>query len=307
MPKRALCSYGIDIDAVSGWINTRDGKPANPTDVSRGVFGATVGIDRLLKLWDKYNIKTTWFTPAHSAESFPAQIRKIIGKGHEIGLHGYTHEFVSTLSEQQQRDVLEKSIKVLTEITGKRPRGWTAPAWSTSKETVKLLEEFGIEYDHSFMHHDSQPYYVPDPYLSTYTETDVSKPAAHWMLPMSTLKLSSVVEIPANWHLDDWPPFQLSLSQASTHGFVDTAVVERLWKDQFEYFYRECPDGGSFVFPISIHPQVSGKPQVLLLHERLIEWINGHEGVEWVTMEQIVDEFKSGKLNGVGVEGGADV
>ena len=163
MPKRALCSYGIDIDAVSGWcvtylkppltspfayfgtrINTRDGKPANPTDISRGVFGATIGIDRLLKLWDKYNIKTTWFTPAHSAESFPGQIRKIIAKGHEIGLHGYTHEFVSTLDEQQQRDVLEKSIQVLTEITGKRPRGWTAPAWSTSRKTIKLLEEFGI-------------------------------------------------------------------------------------------------------------------------------------------------------------------
>jgi len=58
---------------------------------------------------------------------------------------------------------------------------------------------------------------------------------------------------------------------------------------------------------LGIHPQVSGKPQVILLHERLIEWINGHEGVEWVTMEQIVDEFKSGNLSGATVEGGADV
>jgi peptidoglycan/xylan/chitin deacetylase (PgdA/CDA1 family) len=88
MPKRVLCSYGIDVDAVSGWLNTRTGAPANPTDISRGVFGATVGIDRLLKLFDKYNIKATWFTPAHSAESFPQQIRKIIDKGHEIALHG---------------------------------------------------------------------------------------------------------------------------------------------------------------------------------------------------------------------------
>jgi hypothetical protein len=125
-------------------LNTKTGAPANPTDISRGVFGATVGIDRLLKLWDKYNIKATWFTPAHSAESFPKQIRKIVEKGHEIGLHGYTHEFVSTLNEQQQRDVLQKSIQVLTDIVGKKPRGWTAPAWSTSKETIQLLEEFGI-------------------------------------------------------------------------------------------------------------------------------------------------------------------
>ena len=157
------------------------------------------------------------------------------------------------------------------------------------------------------MHHDSQPYYVPDPEQSTYIETDTSKDASHWMQPLSTLKPSNVVEIPANWHLDDWPPFQLSLSQPSTHGFVDTAVIERLWKEQFAYLYRECPEDGAFVFPISIHPQVSGKPQVTLLHERLIEWINEHEGVEWVTMERIVDEFKSGKLNGATVEGGADI
>ena len=60
------------------------------------------------------------------------------------GLHGYTHEHVGSLSEQQQRDVLSKSIDVLTKFTGKKPKGWTAPAWDTSKETIKLLEEYGI-------------------------------------------------------------------------------------------------------------------------------------------------------------------
>lgn len=157
-----------------------------------------------MKLWDKYGIKTTWFVPAHSIESFPKQLAKVRDSGHEIGLHGYTHEFVSTLSEQQQRDVLAKSIKVMSEFTGKKPKGWTAPAWSTSKETIKLLEEHGIEYDHSFMHHDCQMYYVPD-LSENYVETNVANPAESWMTPMSTLKASSVVEVPANWHLDGAP------------------------------------------------------------------------------------------------------
>jgi peptide methionine sulfoxide reductase MsrB len=65
-------------------INTQTGAPANPTDVSRGIYGATVGIDRLLKLWDKYNIKTTWFVPAHSIESFPEQLAKVRDAGHEM-------------------------------------------------------------------------------------------------------------------------------------------------------------------------------------------------------------------------------
>jgi hypothetical protein len=44
---------------------------------------------------------------------------------------------------------------------------------------------------------------------------------------------------------------------------------------------------------MTVHPDVSGRPHALLMHERLIEHINKHEGVEWVTMGQIVDEFKS--------------
>lgn len=44
---------------------------------------------------------------------------------------------------------------------------------------------------------------------------------------------------------------------------------------------------------MTIHPDVSGRPHVLLMHERIIEHINKHEGVEWVTMEQMVDDFKS--------------
>ena len=43
---------------------------------------------------------------------------------------------------------------------------------------------------------------------------------------------------------------------------------------------------------MTIHPDVSGHPHVLLMHERLIEHINKHEGVEWVTMIEMVEEFK---------------
>jgi peptidoglycan/xylan/chitin deacetylase (PgdA/CDA1 family) len=52
--------------------------------MSRGIFGATVGIDRLLEMYEKYNIKATWFVPGHTAESFPARVRKIHDKGHEL-------------------------------------------------------------------------------------------------------------------------------------------------------------------------------------------------------------------------------
>jgi peptidoglycan/xylan/chitin deacetylase (PgdA/CDA1 family) len=60
--------------------------------------------------------------------------------------------------------------------------------------------------------------------------------------------------------------------------------LEDIWRDHFDYFYREYDE---FIFPMTIHPDASGRPHALLMHERLIEHINKHEGVEWVTMEQV--------------------
>jgi len=146
-----------------------------------------------------------------------------------------------------------------------------------------------VVYDHSFMHHDFQPYFAPDG-SETWVETDHAKAAEAWMSPMTRIRASGVVEIPANWHLDDWPPLQPipgkhtdecdpwkmfeTFANVTTHcfagrpgaqGFVDTAVVEKLWLEQFDFAYREYE---TFIFPMSIHPQVSGKPHVILMHER---------------------------------------
>lgn len=79
----------------------------------------------------------------------------------------------------------------------------------------------------------------------------------------------------------------------NSHGWVNARDVEQLWKDHFTYFYREHE---SFVFPVTIHPDVSGRPHVLLMLERFIEWVKGHEGVEFVTMKEIADTFRTAKV-----------
>ncbi|KAJ5902008.1 hypothetical protein N7495_002536 [Penicillium taxi] len=298
-PKRVLCSYGIDLDAVSLWANTGDGTTANPTDISRGIYGATVGVDRLLSFLDRHHIKATWFVPAHSLQSFPKQVTKIQDDGHEIGAHGYTHEHMSALNKTQEEEIISQSLEILTSFLGKRPKGWTAPAWTPSSHSISLLEKYGFEYDHSFMHHDSQMYYLP--YVPSFKPTDVRQSPSSWMQPMSALHVSSIVEIPANWHLDDWPVFNVG---NGGNGFVDPDVVFRLWTEQFDFYYKEYD---SFVFPMTIHPQVSGKAQVLKMHERIVHYINSHEGVEWMTMDKMVEEYKSGQFPGYVVEGGVDL
>ena len=75
----------------------------------------------------KYDIKATWFIPGHSLETFPEDMAAVRDAGHEIGLHGYSHENPSDMTVEQQRDVLAKTFKLLTDFCGKTPRGSVAP------------------------------------------------------------------------------------------------------------------------------------------------------------------------------------
>jgi peptidoglycan/xylan/chitin deacetylase (PgdA/CDA1 family) len=72
-------------------------------------------------------MKTTWFVPGHSLETFPEEMAAVRDAGHEIGLHGYSHENPTDMTIEQQRDVLDKTYRMLTEFVGKPPRGSVAP------------------------------------------------------------------------------------------------------------------------------------------------------------------------------------
>ncbi|KAF2436568.1 polysaccharide deacetylase family protein [Tothia fuscella] len=285
--KRVLVGYGVDIDAVAGWLGSYGGEDSS-SDISRGLFAGHEGTRRLLKLFDKYKMKATWFIPGHSLDTFPEEAAMIRDAGHEIGLHGYSHENPNDMTIEQQRDVLDKTYKMLTEFCGKPPRGSVAPWWETSKEGAELLLSYGIEYDHSMSHEDHKPYWLRTG--DTWTKIDYFKPASTWMKPLVRGQVTGLVEIPASWYIDDLPPMMFIKKSANSHGFVNPRDIEDMWRDHFDYFYREYDE---FVFPMTIHPDVSGRPHVLLMHERLIEHINAHEGVEWVTFAEMADDFKS--------------
>jgi len=76
----------------------------------------------------------------------------------------------------------------------------------------------------------------------------------------------------------------------NSHGFVNPRDIEQMWRDRLDWVYREMDYG---IFPMTIHPDVSGRPQVLQMLERLIEYISGHSGIEWVTFEAIATDFRA--------------
>ena len=285
MAKEILVSYGVDIDAVAGWLGSYGGEDS-PDDISRGLFAGEVGIPRLLKLFEKYKLLATWFSPGHSIETFPDQMKMIVDAGHEVGVHGYSHENPIAMTPRQEEEVLLKSIELIKDLTGKKPTGYVAPWWEFSPITNELLLKHGIKYDHSLMHNDFSPYYVR--VGDSWTKIDYSLEAKDWMKPLVRGEETDLVEIPANWYLDDLPPMMFIKKAPNSFGFVSPRDIEQLWLDQFDWVYRECDYA---VFPMTIHPDVSGRPQVLLMHERIINHINKHEGVRWVSMDEMANDF----------------
>ncbi len=283
--KRISCAFGVDLDAVGGWLGSYGGEDS-PDDLSRGMFAGEVGTPRLLKLFDRLGIKTTWFIPGHSMETFPNECDMIVSGGHEIGLHGYSHENPIAMTPEQEEAVLVRCIDLITKLSGKRPTGYVAPWWEFSHVTNELLQKHGIKYDHSLMHRDFECYYVR--VGDHWTKIDLSIPAGDWMHGLVRGQETDLIEIPASWYLDDLPPMMFIKKSPNSHGFVNPRDIEQMWRDQFDYVYSEYDEA---VFPITIHPDVSGRPQVLLMLERLTAYIMSHPGVRFCTFDEIADDF----------------
>src|SRR4029077_4491801 len=109
MAKEILCGFGVDVDAVAGWLGSYGGEDS-PDDISRGLFAGEVGSPRLLGLFGRLGIKTTWFIPGHSIETFPARSKPLRETGHEIGIHGYSHENPIAMTREQETAILDKCI-----------------------------------------------------------------------------------------------------------------------------------------------------------------------------------------------------
>jgi peptidoglycan/xylan/chitin deacetylase (PgdA/CDA1 family) len=285
MAKDIQVGFGVDVDAVAGWLGSYGGEDS-PDDISRGMFAGEVGSPRLLDLFDQHGLTTTWFIPGHSAETFPDQMRDVAKRGHEIGVHGYSHENPIAMTAEQEEAVLDKGIELITEISGKRPTGYVAPWWEFSNVTNELLLKKGIKYDHSLMHNDFTPYRVR--VGDKWTKIDYSAKPEDWMKPLVRGEETDLIEIPANWYLDDLPPMMFIKKSPNSHGFVNPRDIEQMWRDQFDWVYRNMDYA---VFPITIHPDVSGRPQVLMMLDRLISHMKSHDGVRFVTMNEMADDY----------------
>ena len=116
-------------------------------------------------------------------------MRDIVARGHEVAHHGYMHEPPATLTREEEADVLDRGIEILSRLTGDAPAGYRSPSWELSDHSLELLADRGFTYDSSLMG-DDVPYLVP-------------------------VDDRTIVEIPVHWELDDAPYFSYAPSLGS--------------------------------------------------------------------------------------------
>lgn len=257
----------FDFDAVSLWVSTFRQTTATP--VSRGEYGANVGIQRVFDLLRGHGIKATFFVPAHTAVSFPLQTRRILEEGHEIGVHGYCHETPVGYSREAEASLLDQSIAKLRTVLGGdfSPLGYRSPAWDLSGHSVELLVERGFLYDSSMMADDFTPYRAR---RGDKVDEEAFIPG----------ELTNLIEMPVAWELDDFPYFTFVNKPVFT-GLRSVDDVYQCWRGEFDYCHRVKGDG---VFTLTMHPEIIGRGPRIEMLDRLIRHMLAQSGVSFRTL-----------------------
>ncbi len=103
------------------WISRDPSNWKRPGTLSQGTYGGKVGVPKILELLRDYGLKATFFVPGWTAEKYPDRLQAMLGDNHEIGHHGYLHEWIDPDFPDQEREALEKGLEALKTTVGVRP------------------------------------------------------------------------------------------------------------------------------------------------------------------------------------------
>ena len=120
---------------------------------------------RLLEVFDDADVKATFFILGYVAEKHPELVKEIADAGHEIGTHGFSHQFIYKQTPELFRTEITRAVNFLRDTTGGEVIGHRAPYFSITKDSLwalDILGEIGIKYDSSIFPVLNYRYGIPD-------------------------------------------------------------------------------------------------------------------------------------------------
>ena len=207
-------------------------------------YGSRVGVWRLLDMFDRHQVKSTFYCCAQALERNPELAREITARGHEPCGHGYRWAETHRMSREEEAEDMRKTVAAIEATTGERPLGWFT-RYGPSVNTRELaVAEGGFIYD-SLALNDDLPYYV----------TVAERP---WLV------------IPYSFETND--------ARFWRGGLVSTGDFYEYLKDSFDCLYREGATHPRMM-SVGLHCRITGRPSRSQAVERFIEYAKGFEGV----------------------------
>jgi peptidoglycan-N-acetylglucosamine deacetylase len=266
VPRHIVC-LTFDFDTMAGFIARG---LTTPTPLSRGEFGARA-CPRILDFLESRGIRSTWFTPGFTIESFPRECEAVVKAGHEIAHHSWAHVPPAAQSREAEEADLMRANEAIRRLTGQRARGYRSPSWDLGADTIDLLVAHGFVYDSSLMGADYWPYRA--------RRGDVAELGEPYRFGTET----ALIEMPVSWSLDDYPPFEfLRTPQAVLQGLQPARAVMANWLDEFLYM-KKTVDWGILTY--TMHPYVIGRGYRMLALDDLIKRLE-KAGAEFMTLEE---------------------
>ena len=235
--------------------------PLNQRDLFNESFfeyGSRVGVWRLLNLFERYGVKTTFYCCAVALERNPEVARAIVERGHEVCGHGYRWQEYHSMDRDSELDSIRRTVESLERTTGVRPVGWFT-RYGPSLNTRELVAgEEGFIYDSCSMN-DDLPYFVR-----------VNE--APWLV------------VPYSFETND--------ARFWRGGLVSVNDFFEYLKDTFDCLYEE---GQSFpkMMSVGLHCRITGRPARSRAVQRFLEYASGFPDVWFARRDEIASHWLS--------------
>ncbi len=220
-------------------------------------YGARAGFWRLHRLFTGANLPVTVYGVDTALARSPEQVAAMQDADWEIASHGLKWIEYKDASEEEERADMIEAIRLHTEVTGERPRGWYTGRCSTN--TVRLAaEEGGFAYVADSIA-DDLPYWV------SFDGTDQ-------------------LIVPYTMDVND-------MRFATPQGFNSGDQFLSYLKDSFDSLYAEGVDGTPKMMSIGLHCRLIGRPGRVMALKRFIEYAQSHSDVWFARRIDIAEHW----------------
>lgn len=107
------------------------------------VYWGTEYLNDMLDIFERNNVKTTFFVGGMWVAENDALLKTIYEKGHEIGNHGYFHKDHKKLSAERNAEEINVTHRLVKSVLGIDMKLFAPPSGSFGKTTLQQAEALG--------------------------------------------------------------------------------------------------------------------------------------------------------------------